>query len=522
MDDLKHVMPGDPLAIPATAFNTMIDAARAFRARARGHGADAPAAGRDRLTPALEVFVRNDTGASLPAWSCVALGDPLISAVDAPLGVRRTPAFACHTPAAAAEPFAITAEPIADGKLGRAVVLGVVPADVNVTDESHGFAGPKAAQQVLEGGESGPAQILWKDGGTGTVRAVVLLDRRGGDSASPCGWVAGMRPDDCLTLSVLSAAGACSDIDTGQVLKLSWDGDSWASSDDFDYDGGSGPADFGVTADGLPKLTIGGVPGVVLGCHSDPNSIDFAFGGATLCDGTATPCGDNTFVVRVACTTEGDCCGADPLVVSATADPASGGAPLTVAFASTVSGGVGPYSYFWDFGDGSTSTEANPTHVYTAGGTYSAELTVADDCGVLSATATVTVVAGCPVCESGIQLGVSGSFVAPCSGRLMLAFNDIVGGFGNNVGSYAVTIDGTPYTVPAAASGGVPGPLVTSGATVTYSATGICEYGDTCAFDADGTLQPGSPGGCNHGTFPGSLCDGLVSFSLVGWVCCDE
>ncbi|MDX1531776.1 MAG: PKD domain-containing protein, partial [Rhodothermales bacterium] len=35
----------------------------------------------------------------------------------------------------------------------------------------------------------------------------------------------------------------------------------------------------------------------------------------------------------------------------------------------------------WDFGDGTTSTETNPTHTYAAAGTYSVELTVTDDGG---------------------------------------------------------------------------------------------------------------------------------------------
>lgn len=32
-------------------------------------------------------------------------------------------------------------------------------------------------------------------------------------------------------------------------------------------------------------------------------------------------------------------------------------------------------SYLWDFGDGTTSTEANPTHYYTEGSTYTVSLT---------------------------------------------------------------------------------------------------------------------------------------------------
>jgi len=40
--------------------------------------------------------------------------------------------------------------------------------------------------------------------------------------------------------------------------------------------------------------------------------------------------------------------------------------------------GTAPYSYFWDFGDGTTSTEQNPTHVFPSGSTYAVTLTARD------------------------------------------------------------------------------------------------------------------------------------------------
>lgn len=54
------------------------------------------------------------------------------------------------------------------------------------------------------------------------------------------------------------------------------------------------------------------------------------------------------------------------------ANPTQGTIPLSVKFTDRSSGS--PKSWFWDFGDGSTSTEKNPTHVYTRNGVYSVGL----------------------------------------------------------------------------------------------------------------------------------------------------
>ncbi|WP_296809344.1 PKD domain-containing protein [Thiocapsa sp.] len=48
-------------------------------------------------------------------------------------------------------------------------------------------------------------------------------------------------------------------------------------------------------------------------------------------------------------------------------------------------------TYAWNFGDGATSTQANPTHAYTMVGDYNVTLTVTDNVGATSAPSTTTV-----------------------------------------------------------------------------------------------------------------------------------
>jgi len=57
------------------------------------------------------------------------------------------------------------------------------------------------------------------------------------------------------------------------------------------------------------------------------------------------------------------------------ADPVSGSSPLSVQFYDTSTNAT---SWAWDFGDGATSTEQNPVHVYTTGGTFTVKLTASN------------------------------------------------------------------------------------------------------------------------------------------------
>ncbi|MEV6474218.1 ThuA domain-containing protein [Streptomyces sp. NPDC051657] len=89
-------------------------------------------------------------------------------------------------------------------------------------------------------------------------------------------------------------------------------------------------------------------------------------------------------------------------IAEAAANKTSGTAPLKVKFSSagTADGDEDPLTYAWDFGDGSRSTAANPTHTYKKNGTYTATLTAEDPTGRTgSASVHVTVGNTAPTVE---------------------------------------------------------------------------------------------------------------------------
>lgn len=85
-----------------------------------------------------------------------------------------------------------------------------------------------------------------------------------------------------------------------------------------------------------------------------------------------------------------------PLDATASADTPTGDTPLEVHFTAASTGGCGPVTYAWDFGDGATSTEQNPSHIYATAGAMTPSLTVTDGKGVSVKKAAPAVMATSP------------------------------------------------------------------------------------------------------------------------------
>ncbi len=180
VDTIQKVRPGQPLRIPATAYNAFVDAAVA-------HKDQQDLTGRDPLRGARQagiVSVKNTTAGTVPRLGVLGIDGPLFTPT-ANLNEFKSrvlisgvaPTVADHTSS-----FVITLEPIAAGKIGRAYAAGVCPVQVNITDEVHQFADVNGSTANLESYGRGDAKILWREAATGTVWTLVRLGAGGADT----------------------------------------------------------------------------------------------------------------------------------------------------------------------------------------------------------------------------------------------------------------------------------------------------------------------------------------------------
>ena len=102
------------------------------------------------------------------------------------------------------------------------------------------------------------------------------------------------------------------------------------------------------------------------------------------------------------------------------ADPATGAAPLAVQFTDRSGGDIDTWS--WNFGDGDTSGDQNPSHTYQDSGSYTVALTVTGPGGSDSKSMTITVnpVSACDADHPGLcttEADCTGAGGNWCNGR---------------------------------------------------------------------------------------------------------
>ena len=136
------------------------------------------------------------------------------------------------------------------------------------------------------------------------------------------------------------------------------------------------------------KLAFGWAPTSHWGPGSIPPGLNLN-ADTGMISGTPTTAGSYTFDVTVGDTSGGsdtrqfDLKVFDPDGPRAdfTGTPLQGVETVTVQFTDTSTSATGITAWLWNFGDGTTSGDQNPSHVYTGVGNYSVNLTVTDASG---------------------------------------------------------------------------------------------------------------------------------------------
>ncbi|NLX59345.1 MAG: hypothetical protein GXY74_09695 [Phycisphaerae bacterium] len=205
-DALKKVQSGQPLVIPASAYNAFIDAAVDFRQRTAHLGQSAQPSSQQ----ASIVLVRNDSGSNQNRLAVLGIDTPIIDPATNLNEFKNRVTLSCVTPAVDTHEgkFVVLAEPIASGKIGRAYAAGVCPVQLLVIDED---AAEYEYADIFDGvagglfaSPNGSASILWKEEGTGVKWAVIRFGNHQpmrvfpvdltqvggsqGDEANPATW----------------------------------------------------------------------------------------------------------------------------------------------------------------------------------------------------------------------------------------------------------------------------------------------------------------------------------------------
>jgi hypothetical protein len=188
MNPLRHVRPGEPVKVAASAWNKIIDEVK-FHPRAVGETYDFP---RTNFT----VRMLNATSTGISRWGVLQISDIL----EAPTGVggqfEQWPGVIGGTPASGPSgvvSYVVAVEPIPAGETGQGAIDGVVQSRVLVLSTGHQYAKPKAGEvDYLETADSGPFKIIWR-GATGP--------------ANPTGVTGPTRPWALLSFEAASSVG---------------------------------------------------------------------------------------------------------------------------------------------------------------------------------------------------------------------------------------------------------------------------------------------------------------------------
>jgi gliding motility-associated-like protein len=287
-------------------------------------------------------------------------------------------------------------------------IPGVVPVTLTTTNAPVQCNQPNSGTaSVNASGGNSPYTYLWSNGSTSGI----ISGLSGGTYTVTVTDASGCTATDVVTINVIpdvvASAGTGQTVCNGTAVNLTGSATGGTSPFSFSWDNGASNANQTVTPTATTTyvltvtdanscnstssvtVTVVDYPNVTVSsntdiCYGSSTSLQ-ASGGSTyswtpssglsdsgIANPVANPTATTTYTVTVS---NGSCSStgtvtitvAPEILSSFTSDTTAGQAPLTVEFTNTTSGAN---SYLWDFGDGNTSTDTDPTHIYVEQGSY--------------------------------------------------------------------------------------------------------------------------------------------------------
>lgn len=193
---MQKVRSGEPVRIRAGTWNSFIDAANYVKDREIQRGGKPFRSG---VTTGI-VLVQNSEEELRERFSALVLDDIAVSpAVNEADFIARPPVFigVRMTEEREGKPYVILLAPLKPGEIGRAMLMGIVTAQVKIEDADDEYAVPEPGSSTgaLISSSSGVARILWKAGGSNLQWCVLQLggagSGSGGEKAYMCKVVSG-------------------------------------------------------------------------------------------------------------------------------------------------------------------------------------------------------------------------------------------------------------------------------------------------------------------------------------------
>lgn len=121
------------------------------------------------------LVIQNNTGSDLAVGDVVGTGNSLYASTDGGFARSLGPTFASSGVSGTSdvEAWGIAVEPIADDSYGHIAVSGMAITQIVISDNTHEYATPASGTTLMSSRPRGPARIVWKEGSSGTVWAIV-------------------------------------------------------------------------------------------------------------------------------------------------------------------------------------------------------------------------------------------------------------------------------------------------------------------------------------------------------------